>query len=99
MSVRAIENWALIQGKIIDLGPHRELDQYATATVDVTQVTPVSGYPNLFAWAIGKQIPVNIPVDKASALSLTPGNEISARVRKSDPTNAFIDPDSLIKFG
>ena len=68
-----------------------------TATVDVRQVTPVSGYPNLFSWAIGKQITVNIPASKAGALSLGPGDEIGGRVRKTGPTSAFVDPDSLAK--
>lgn len=99
MSIKVVENWAVVQGKIVNISPHNELGDYVTATVEVAQVTPVSGYPNLFSWAVGKQITVNIPSAKASELSLAPGNEISARVRKSGPTSAFVDPDSLVKSG
>jgi hypothetical protein len=97
MPVQVVENWALIEGKIVAIGPNADLDNYLSATIEVTQVTPINGYPNLFSWAIGKQITVNIPAAKASELSLAAGDKISARVRKSGPTSAFADPDATTK--
>ncbi|HEV7473875.1 MAG TPA: hypothetical protein VGN90_07490 [Pyrinomonadaceae bacterium] len=97
MAVQVVENWALIQGKIVAIGPNAELGDYLSATIEVSQVTPIDDYPNLFSWAIGKQITVNIPAAKASELSLAADDKISARVRKSGPTSAFVDPDSLMK--
>jgi hypothetical protein len=97
MPVQVVENWAVIEGKIVAIDPHAELDAYVSATIEVKKVTPIEAYPNLFSWAIGKQITVNIPAAKASELSLVPGDEISARVRKGGPTSAFVDPDSLMK--
>ena len=97
MPVQAVENWALIRGKIVAVGPHPELDNFVAATVEVNQATPVEGYPNLFSWAVGKQITVNVPAARTSELSLAPGDEISSRVRKTGPTSAFVDPDSLTK--
>lgn len=97
MPVQVVENWALIEGKIVAIDPHPELDAYVSATIEVTKVTATEGYPNLFSWAIGKQTTVNIPAAKTSELSLAPGDKIRARVRKSGPTSAFVDPDALTK--
>jgi len=99
MPVQVVENWALIKGKIVAINPHGELDQYMSATVAVTEVDSWDGYPNLFSWAPGREITVNIPRAKADELSLSSGDLISARVRKAGPTSAFVDPDSLAKSG
>ena len=95
--MQVVENWALIRGAIEALGQHSELNDYVSATVKVTEVTPVSGYPNLFSWAIGQEIAVNIPKTKADELQLAAGDSILARVRKSGPTSAFVDPDEIAK--
>lgn len=97
MSVQVVENWALIRGKIVVISPHNELGDYVSATVEVAEVTPVSDYPNLFSWALGKEITINIPKASAENLSLAVGDRISTRVRKGGPTSAFVDPDSLAK--
>jgi len=97
MQVQAVENWAIIRGKIEALSPHRELNDYASASITVIEVTPVPGYPNLFSWAVGKQIDVNIPKTKTEELGLAAGDSIRARVRKAGPTNAFVDPDEIEK--
>lgn len=98
MQVQVVENWAIIRGKIEDLGPHGELNEYASANITVTEVNPVPGYPNLFSWAIGKQIDVNIPKTKTEELGLVAGDSIRARVRKAGPTSAFADPDEIEKI-
>jgi hypothetical protein len=99
MPVQVVENWALIRGKIVSIKPHDQLDQYTSATVAVTEVNPKGDYPNLFAWAPGKEIAVNIPKAKTDELSLATGDLISAQVRKAGPTSAFVDADSLTKSG
>jgi hypothetical protein len=97
MQVQVVENWALIRGKVENIVEHPELPDYASATITVTDVTPVPGYPNLFSWAIGKKIAVNIPKPKADELGLVAGDTISARVRKTGPSSAFVDPDQITK--
>jgi len=97
MQVQAVENWALIRGTIEAISDHSELNDYASATITVIEVTPVPGYPNLFSWAIGQQIDVNIPKTKVDELGLAAGNSILARIRKSGPTSAFVDPDEIKK--
>ena len=99
MQVQAVENWAHIRGKIEAISQHGELDDYISANITVSEVTPVPGYPNLFSWAVGKEIAVNIPKLKVSELGLAAGDSIGARVRKTGPTNAFVDPDEIAKTG
>jgi hypothetical protein len=97
MQVQVVENWAIISGKIDAISDHGELSDYASATISVIEVTPVDGYPNLFSWAVGKQIDVNIPKVKVDELGLSAGDSIRARVRKAGPTSAFVDPDEMTK--
>jgi len=97
MQVQVVENWAIISGKINAISDHSELSDYASATISVTEVTPVDGYPNLFSWAVGKQIHVNIPKVKVDELGLSAADSIRARVRKAGPTSAFVDPDEITK--
>ena len=97
MQVQAVENWALISGKLDAINDHSELSDYASAMVTVTEVTPVEGYPNLFSWAVGKQISINIPKTKVDQLALAPGDSLRARVRKAGPTSSFADPHEIAK--
>lgn len=97
MQVQVVENWAIISGKIDAISDHSELSDYASATISVTEVTPAEGYPNLFSWAVGKEIDVNIPKVKVDELGLSAGDSIRARVRKASPTGSFIDPNEITK--
>ena len=99
MNVQAVENWALIKGKVLSIRPHGELDRYAVAKIAVEEVTPVSGYANMFAWAVGKEVEFNIPQSKVDEVSLSEGDKISAKVRKGTPTASFVDADSVVKLG
>lgn len=98
MQVQVVENWALISGKIDAISDHSELSNYASAEVSVTEVTPVEGYPNMFSWAVGKQISINIPKTKVDELGLAAGDSIRARVRKAGPTSSFADPHEIAKI-
>jgi hypothetical protein len=97
MQVQVVENWAIVSGKINAISDHSELSDYASATISVTEVTPVDGYANLFSWAVGKQINVNIPKVKLDELGLSAGDSVRARVRKAGPTSAFVDPHEITK--
>src|SRR5215207_4135660 len=97
MQVQAVENWAIISGKINAISDHGELSDYASATISVIEVTPVDGYANLFSWAVGKEINVNIPTVKVDELGFRAGDSIRARIRKAGPTSAFVDPDEIRK--
>jgi hypothetical protein len=97
MSVQVIENWALIRGKIAQIQDHPDLTGYMTASIEVEDVSIVEGYPNLFEWAKGRQIAVNIPSSRVHELALSTGDEVIIRVRKSGPESAFADPGSIVK--
>jgi hypothetical protein len=98
MSVQVIENWALIRGKVVQIQHHPQLAGYAVVTIEVAEVSSVEGYPNLFEWARGQQIAVNILASKANELALSAGDQIVLRVRKSGPESAFADPASIEKW-
>jgi RimK-like ATP-grasp domain len=97
MSVQVIENWALIRGKITQIQNHPDLTGYMTASIEVGEVSTVEGYPNLFEWAKGRQIAVNIPASRVHELGLGIGDQVIFRVRKSGPESAFADPGSIVK--
>ena len=96
MQVQVVENWAELSGTIRNVEPHASLQNYWTVQVEVEDVTPVPDYPNLFEWAKGKTIEVNIPASKVQELALSPGKKISCRVRKAGPTSAFVRPDTVV---
>ena len=93
--VQAVQNWADIRGRIVSIAPHHELSEYLTAQIDVSDVALVPGFANMFEWAKGRQIEVNIPAARGRELSLAVGDSIACRVRKSGPTSSFVDPGSL----
>jgi hypothetical protein len=97
MSVQVIENWALIRGKVVQIEHHPQLADYTVVTIEVAEVLSVEGYPNLFEWARGKEIAVNVLASRANELALGAGNEIVLRIRKSGPESAFADPSSIEK--
>jgi len=99
MNVQAVENWALIKGRVSSIQPPAEPYGYAVATIAVEEVTPVSGYANMFAWSVGKEVEFNIPQAKVDEISLAEGDSISAKVRKASPTASFVDADSVVKLG
>ena len=96
MQVQVVENWADVQGRIVELKAHPTLSGYWMARIAVDGVSPVAGFPNLFEWAKGQTIEVNIPAVRAQELSLTTGQTVSGRVRKGGPTSAFVAPETLV---
>ena len=93
--MQVIENWATINGRVKDLQVHPALAGYACVRVEVSGVSPVGGYANLFAWAVGQTIAVNVPAQCQGKRLPGPGEAVSWRVRKGGPEAVFIDPDSL----
>ena len=96
MQVQVVENWAELSGTIRKIEPHASLENYWTALLEVEEVTSVPDYPNLFEWAKGRTIEVNIPASKVQELGLSPGKKIAGRVRKAGPTSAFVRPDTVV---
>jgi hypothetical protein len=90
MQVQVIENQADVVGRILDVRPHETLANYHVARIDVEEVFPVGDYPNLFSWAPGKSIEVNIPAEKVAEFALSRGQKISCRIKKTGPTSAFL---------
>jgi hypothetical protein len=97
MSVQVIENWALIRGKVVQIQHHPQLAGYTVVTIEVAEVLSVEGYPNLFEWASGQRIAVNVLASRTNELALGTGDQIVLRIRKSGPDSAFADPGSIEK--
>jgi hypothetical protein len=93
MFVQVVENRAVIEGTVSSVAPNTDLPGYVVAAIRVEHVSPVEGYPNLFSWASGAEVSINVPQDKAASLS--PGIKVRLRVRKGGPVNSFGDPDTI----
>jgi hypothetical protein len=93
--VQAVENWAHVQGQVTKIEPHPQLPDYVVAQIDVHDVAPVAGFPNLFDWARGQNIQLAIPADKASQLAVAEGASIRSDIRHAGPGRAFVNPDTL----
>jgi len=92
MPVQPVENQADVAGRIRAIAPRPDLSGYYVASVDVESVSSVGNYPNLFSWATGKSIDVNLPADFVTTRKLAPGDKVTWRLRKAGPTAAFLVP-------
>jgi hypothetical protein len=93
--MQVIENWADIRGKIRSVSEPGDIPGFTTALIDVSNVTPVAGFANLFEHANGQTVRINIPESAAHRLPLTAGGLIAFRVRRGGPNTAFAHPDKL----
>lgn len=93
--VSIVENWADITGEVRSMAPATDLKGFLIATIQVEQVRPVVGFPNLLGDVVGTQLAVHIPETSAKALSLTPKKRIACWVRKADRQRVFAHPDHI----
>ena len=89
--VQVVENWADIIGDVLAVEDEQAGD-FVPIQVKVLDTKPVPGYPNLFEWAKGQTVSLQVPVARYREIGLTPGTEISCRARLSAPNRGFIDP-------
>ena len=95
MDVQAAENWADIKGTIIAIEPQGEMENHMAVTIKVEEVTPVEGYRNMFSWAVGKEIVVNVRTGEVT--NLAPGDRFTVRVKKAGPLRSVAAPNSIAK--
>ena len=97
--VQVVENWADIDGVIRGTEPDAQVDGFVLMRVEVRGVSPVPGFPNLFAGAEGTTIAVAVPPTAPAIGDLTPGRTVRCRVRKATPTKSFADPARIAVSG
>lgn len=90
MSVAMVPNWSLIRGTTQTVAPAPGYDEYAAVQVKVLRVEPVPGFANLMVDASGKEVSVLMPKALVERLGVTPGQSITARVRRAGLDRIFV---------
>jgi hypothetical protein len=82
--VQVIENRADIKGRVLSIAPIAERPDHRLVAVEVSRVSSVEGYANLFASAPGARLSVIVPASQADALRV--GVNIDCRIRRGGPS-------------
>src|SRR4051794_27574484 len=82
--VQVVENWADLVGKVLAV-EGEQAGGFVPIQVKVLGTKPVPGYPNLFEWATGQTVSLEVPIARYREIGLTPGTEISCRARLAAP--------------
>ena len=85
--VQVVENRADIDGRVLAVAPIAARRDHQLVTIDVTGVSAVEGYPNLFASAPGTQLDVVLPAALAETLQI--GAKVGCRIRRGGPMVVF----------
>src|SRR6185436_12559468 len=88
-NVQVIDNWATVTGDVTEI---RQAVDGTTLVLKVKDVEDFEDYPNLFNWAKGQLITVEIP---KTARPPEVGAEINWRLRIVSPGNSVPHPSTL----
>jgi hypothetical protein len=92
--VQAIENWAQIQGELLEEKAPR-VPAHRTFRLRLEKAFDLEGYPNLFHPRPDAVIEVSVPAASADAITLVAGQRIRCRARLVAPRHAIADPNSI----
>jgi hypothetical protein len=81
--VQVIENRADIKGRVLAIAPIAERPAHRLVTIEVSGVSSVEGYANMFASALGTRIDVIVPAPQADVLRV--GGTVGCRIRRGGP--------------
>lgn len=81
--VQVIENRADVDGRVLAVAPIADRPEHRLVTIEVSGVSSVEGYANLFANAPGTQLDVILPA--ALARTLRVGAKVGCRIRRGGP--------------
>jgi hypothetical protein len=82
--VQVIENRADIDGRVLAVAPIAGRPDHRLVTIEVSGVSAIEGYPNLFASAPGTRLEVVLPAALAETLRV--GGKVGCRIRRGGPT-------------
>jgi hypothetical protein len=69
---------------VLSVAPIPERPDHRLVAIEVSGVSPVEGYANLFAGAPGTRLDIVVPTSQADALRV--GMNIDCRIRRGGPT-------------
>jgi hypothetical protein len=81
--VQVIENRADVDGRVLAVAPIADRPEHRLVTIEVSGVSPVEGYANLFASAPGTQLDVILSAAVDQALRV--GTKVRCRIRRGGP--------------
>jgi hypothetical protein len=90
------ENWADIEGTLLDGHPSRTRKGFVDLTIAVEDVHAVESYPNFLTDRAGRTIVVSIPEAVVDAATLVKGARVKVRVRRGQrPDDLFAHTERL----
>jgi hypothetical protein len=81
--VQVIENRADIDGRVVAVATIPDRPEHRLVTIEVSGVSPVEGYANLFASAPGTQLDIILPAVVIPDLRV--GEKVRCRIRRGGP--------------
>jgi hypothetical protein len=82
--VQVIENRADIKGRVLSIALIEQRPDHRLVAVEVSGVSSVEGYANLFGNAPGTRLDVIVPASQADVLRV--GAKVDCRIRRGSPT-------------
>lgn len=94
MTPSIIENWAVVLGQVLTIGPSEEPPGFDIVELKVIELHEVEGYPNLVASYLEEEaeplLPVLIPEEIITQFQIDAGTLIECRVRRSGIDRIFV---------
>lgn len=87
--VQVIENRADIKGRVLAVAPIAERPDHRLVTIEVSGVSSVEGYANMFASAPSTRLDVIVPAPQADVLRV--GAKVGCRIRRGGPMIVMSD--------
>ncbi|KAA3642725.1 MAG: hypothetical protein DWQ07_19545 [Chloroflexi bacterium] len=90
MSVKIIENWTALVGRVEGLEVSEVVREFHVATIFVMQADDVDDFPNMLADSVNTNIQCHIPDEVCERLKIASGMQLSARVRHASQNRNFV---------
>ena len=89
--VRIVENWSLVQGRIVSVAPASEVNNFSLVEIDLLATEGVDGFPDLLQRDVGNRVCIHVPDDAAKVMSV--GAQVTLRVRRAGANRIFAAVD------
>ena len=94
MTTSIVENWAVVLGQVLTIGPSDEPQGFDIVEIKVDEIHEVEGYPNLVAPYLEEEVepllPVLMPIEIIDQFQIALGTIIECRVRRSGVDRIFV---------
>ena len=90
MSVKIIENWTALVGRIEGIEVSQAVREFHVVTIFVIQADDVEDYPNMLADSVNTNIECHIPDEVYERLKIASGMQLTARVRRAAQNRNFV---------